>query len=307
MKPKAASPALGLLWSVALAALLWIALALGKRYENQQLVSLKWDDELAAAWVTEDWPATAMYRIKSSGWNLLWLSLKNPQIHLSSTPNLGENAFIDLMDPSLKRQVFGAKVDLLSAQPDKISLLQPGVNSVKVPVQLRAEWLFKEGYGALSRAVLQPDSVQVQGPSVVLDTLQSWPSLPINAEDISQTITRSVDLQPGGALGIRTVPNKVNLSMEVDRFTEAVLSIPVSVPVATGLSTVPDRVDLHFRVALSQYGQISASDFRLEADLQHWEHSGSRWAELKMTRSPEALEVLHWYPQSVEVFYSHGY
>lgn len=97
-----------------------------------------------------------------------------------------------------------------------------------VPLRLQGEIFLQSAYKLEGPPKLQPDSVQIQGPEGVLDTLQAWYVLPPPTPQLSKDTTLSL-LIPDTLPNIRVSPRTALAFIQPRRYTQIEVSVPIEI------------------------------------------------------------------------------
>ncbi len=151
---------------------------------------------------------------------------------------------------------------------------------------------------------LEPDSVSVTGPDVILDTMTHVPTIQTDLGLLSKNYSDKVKLQMLHDLEYEV--SKVHCSIELERYTEVQLSIPIEVvnlPDSLSIRTFPDEIKLTCTVGLSKYDRMDNNMFRAVVD---YASVKDRINELDVSLSniPAYLLGYEYYPKSVEFLIS---
>jgi len=180
----------------------------------------------------------------------------------------GRHAFstLDLLARLWKRE---GKLSPVIVEPDSIIVDLSPRTSKLVPLTHNISTIIDRPFGIKGGIVIQPDHVLLLGPDNIL-------------EQVSEIRTAEIEIQPGagenfGGVGLlNPFPGEITLDipytyyyMNVVEYTEAVYSIPVSIPVHQRrmLELIPAEVEVKFAVPLYLYDRVSPDDFLLKAEL----------------------------------------
>ncbi|TAE48037.1 MAG: hypothetical protein EAZ89_16170 [Bacteroidetes bacterium] len=97
-----------------------------------------------------------------------------------------------------------------------------------VVLRLQGELSLQSAYKLEGPPLLQPDSVQVQGPEGVLDTLQAWYVVPPPTLPISSDTTLSL-LIPDTLPNIRVSPGSARAQIQPRKYTQIEVSVPIEI------------------------------------------------------------------------------
>lgn len=207
------------------------------------------------------------------------------------------------MKDQVSRQL-PAELQLLEIKPDtlKFQFARKVSRMVKIVPDFRyqvdKQFTLKDGIR------LVPDSVEVTGPDIILDTLHYVYTLKSDLGLISRNYSDKVKLErvPGLEYG----RSKVDCSLELERFTEVQLSIPIEVlnlPDTITLQTFPSRVKLTCKVGLSKFERVDGSLIRAVVDYSDTGDQ-TKLLEVGIQNIPVYLLSYEYYPKTVEFLMS---
>lgn len=192
----------------------------------------------------------------------------------------------------------------ISVKPDTIKL-DFGLSSHKrVPVILHSNISFNQQYRQSGKTILQPDSVDISGSAMIVDTIQSITTEELTLKNLNESAAQKVKL---------ILPNGVNcglqftdVSINVEKFTENTLEIPikqVNVPDSVTLRIFSQNVTVRYNVSWNNYKKISKEMFTAIVDYN--ELTGivrPKYLPVKISKMPENMGVtnLALQPEAVE-------
>jgi len=147
----------------------------------------------------------------------------------------------------------------------------------------------------------EPDSLAVEGPAMVLDTLQAIPTEHAEYRDVDRSFAEKIRLQP--IAGLIYPVKKVVLHVEVEQYTEAVFTLPVEVlhlPDSVELRLFPPKVKVSFRVGLGRYKKITSDMFRVTVDYRDLLQGKPSRLTVHLDKQPPRIENVRLEPERVE-------
>jgi len=147
---------------------------------------------------------------------------------------------------------------------------------------------------------LSQDSIWVSGPNVVLDTLSFIYTERKEMGLLSKGFSEKVRLKEIPELEYDR--SKVTCTLELERFTEVQLTIPIEVlnlPDDIVLQTFPSRIKLTCKVGLSKYERMDGNLFRAVVDYAQIDDR-SKVANVSVQNIPYYLLSYEYYPKTVE-------
>jgi len=171
---------------------------------------------------------------------------------------------------------------------------------VKVPLSLN----FRENYVQYGELKILPKTIEIFGPSHVLDTLSYVYTDVLAQDDIIEDIDASLHVRlPHELLSTRDL--EVQVSQEVARFTQINKVIPIklkNVPKGKELRIKPSQVDLSYWVAMKDVDKVKASDFEIYCDYNEVAMTQSAVLNvfLDKDKTPSIVQRVKYHPSTIE-------
>ena len=147
---------------------------------------------------------------------------------------------------------------------------------VKVPVIASLDLTFRPQYMQVGQVRLRPDSIRVYGPVKEIQRVTEVRARSISFHAVTKNLQGSAALEP--VPGLRFEPDAVAYDVEVDRYVETTLTLPVTavhVPVGHNLMILPSQVEITFRSSFRpRGGRITAEDLSLQVDYRDYAGAG---------------------------------
>ena len=148
---------------------------------------------------------------------------------------------------------------------------------VKVPVAASLDLDFRPQYMQVDDVRLNPDSVLVYGAVKELQRLTQVRTRRISFPSVDKTLQGYVELEP--LPGFRMDVDRVSYEIEVDRYVESSVTLPVTVkgtPAGRTLMVLPSQVEVIYRAPFHpRGGRIVADDLTLVVDYADFAGAGS--------------------------------
>lgn len=196
------------------------------------------------------------------------------------------------------------ELQLLEIKPDTLHFQFARKITRRVKIRPDFQYQIDNQFTIKDGIILEPDSVDVTGPDLILDTLAYVYTVRSDLGNISRNYSDKVKLKR-----IRDLEygrSKVNCSFELERFTEVQLTIPVEVlnlPDSISLQTFPSRVKLTCNVGLSKYDRVNGSQVRAVVDYSKIEE-GTKLLDVNVQNIPLYLLSYEYSPKTVEYLMS---
>jgi hypothetical protein len=197
---------------------------------------------------------------------------------------------------------------IMRVWPDTLFVRLSEKFSGMLPIRPRAEISYERRYGSYGPLRLRPDSVWVEGPRQLLDTLSFVETETLILRDLNQTIeVQAAIVPPDPHPSVRVVPDRTNLVVPVGEFTEASLEVELTVHcpdtlnghMGERLRLFPQKVQLTILVALKDYGRVNPSLFSAMVICPDASREGSQ-LEVVVDRYPDFVRVESIRPSTVD-------
>lgn len=257
-------------------------------------------------------------RVRGNGYTLLNNKLNPPSLELNVNDfSLGSQSIDSLSLYLISRQakeIFAAELskknndplEILSTYPDTIvfNFLKTSTKKVTVvPKFTDEENLYARQYMLNGSISVIPEKIIAVGPFSIVDTLSQVYTHEINLVSLKDTATKKVKLSP--VQGVRFLDEKIKITIPVDKYTEELIEIPISVknlPDSLYLKVFPRTVKIRYDVTLSQYDKVEMSLFKPYVDYK--EAASATTSEQKIhvyiDSVPKQAHAIDIYPKSVE-------
>ena len=300
-----------LLFSVFLliSAAIWFLNALGKNYTSVIEYPMRYSDFPEDKVFVGELPENLDLQINAHGYALLRYKMFRKPVPISF--NVSAFNYSRGLDSSstyiltrylrdqISRQLPG-ELTLLEIKPDTLHFRFADKVSRRVRIEPDFTYTIVKQFTIKDNIILTPDSVEVTGPDLILDTLKYVLTEHQDLGELTRNFSDKVRLRPMADLSYDV--SRVDCSIELERFTELQVSVPIAVlnlPDSIVLQTFPSSVTLNCRVGLSKYDWIENYPFRAVVDYQKIEDRVPT-LNVSIQDPPEYLLGYEYYPKSVE-------
>ena len=139
-----------------------------------------------------------------------------------------------------------------------------------IPVNLKSDLTFADGYELKEAINISPDSILIKGPESVLDTISFVSTALFQKKQLNSSIKEIISIEKfSKESNIRTQQDKIEISAIVEEFTEGEIEVPVTLinsPKNNSINTFPKLVKITYKVALSNFNKVTSSAFLIECD-----------------------------------------
>ena len=234
--------------------------------------------------------------LSSYGFKFLKYYLTNPEVtvDLNDLENM-DNRYVWTNSAGLAHlnSQFNESVKILAVKPETV-VFRDDVSGIKmVPVQLNSEVNFAPGYDILNGFKVNPDSIKIIGPKIVLDSIKIIQTDTIRLSEINSDINRLLSLVlPDSSQTVVYSHKKVNIKGQVEKFTEGTVEVPVdlvNVPNDVKVNYFPKTINVMYYTSLSNFKNIKNSDFIVECDFNNLTEE-STFLEPRLIKYPEDVK-----------------
>lgn len=288
-----------------IAAGFWLLQTLNNDYETEFSIPVRLRNVPENVVITSEPVSEVRVRVRDKGTVLLNYMLGKkfyPVIlDFKNYTNMGNH--VQVQTSQVQKWITGqlnASTALLSMKPDTLEYYYSTGVSKMIPVKLCGNVSAGEQY-YLPDTLFTPDSVRVYAPSDALDTMKVAYTLPLNLDNITDTLEREVTLSaPKGA---KYIPASVKLTLPVDMYTEKTVEVPlrgVNFPADKVLRAFPSKIKISFQVGMGRFRQITADDFHLVVSYEELVRLGSEKYTVKLRTLPEGVSHVRFNPEQVD-------
>jgi len=193
---------------------------------------------------------------------------------------------------------------ILDIDPDTLFLNYSKKSKKSVQVKVPLNLNFRENYEQYGSFKISPNTIDVYGPSHILDTLSFVYTNILNQHDIFQDINTTLKIQlPNKDLSINY--SDVNFIQEVARFTQISRLIPINlknVPKGKELRIKPSEVELSYWVAMQDVDKINSSDFVIYCDYNEVDMTENAILNVFIdeSKTPSIVQKVKYHPSNIE-------
>ncbi|MFH2144008.1 MAG: CdaR family protein [Bacteroidota bacterium] len=198
------------------------------------------------------------------------------------------------------QKFFSSDIEITAISPDSLYFNLAEMGEKKVPVFSNVKVNLEKQYKIKDEILIQPDSVTITGPLSILDTMNYVKTTNNVLNNVNKSIQMNVAILNYDNIEIsRSI---VKLLIEVEKFTEKSIKIPVEViniPDSLTIEFFPKDVNITFMVGLSQFADIDSNSFRVVTDYQKIENNLGNKLKLNLVKHPENADNIDFNPKSI--------
>ena len=251
--------------------LFWFLIKFSKEYTYYIEYPVEFINQPIDKYLKDEPLSNLKVKVNGYGFNFLKETFSNRSIEVdvSKLQRMNSNTYFWL--PQAERSNIAVELNgfsILEIDPDTLFLNFSNKTRKSVQVKVPLNLNFRENYEQYGSFKISPNTIDVFGPSHILDTLSFVYTNVLNQNDIVQSINSSLKIQLPNKL-LSTKDFDINVIQEVARFTQIIKRIPIklkNVPKGKELRIKPAEVELSYWVAMKDVDKINASDFVIYCD-----------------------------------------
>jgi len=254
-----------------ISAFLWLLIKLSAEYEISVDIPLKYSDFPQGQTLINQPDSSINIRVRDHGFDLLGISLFGfyDELYLSvAGMNSNKKNTYHSKSYILSKDLFARiKENFKSAtqisiiEPDSLILIFEKQASKKVRIFANTQINLSPQYQLKQKEVLSPDSIMVYGSYDDIKNIDSVFTEESIINDISSPI--SVDLKLIIPKNIHADHQTAKLVADVEKFTEAIIKIPIDVSFAhdQNIRVFPNHIQIKYAVSFEKFNEISPDSF----------------------------------------------
>jgi len=282
------------LFFLSVSGLFWLVITVTETYEREFSVPLRLVNVPKDIVVTSEVDDTVKVTIRDKGYILLAYkyTLTDDPISIDYKLHAPKDEKSTVSTSELQKLIYqqlSKSSRIISMKPDRLVYYFTRGKSKTVPLRLNGKIVMGQSH-YVSRIVFSPERVDVYARKSLLDSIHYAFTENMVISNLTDTIVRTVALKK--VLGAKFVPSEVKVTIYPDILTEANVEVPitaVNMPVGKTLRTFPSRVKVLFVTGVGNVRNISANQFRVEADYSDIEAHPSEKCSLSLVAMPQGV------------------
>ncbi|MGC8865388.1 MAG: CdaR family protein [Bacteroidales bacterium] len=195
----------------------------------------------------------------------------------------------------------GTQVSLIS--PDTLHLVLEKRLTRRLPVKPQVEVELPQGMMLADSIRVSPSSVEITGPVSIVESLSFVSTARARLGLLSNDANLTLPLQkPVAGLPFLMEPAEVEVTVTVDKFTEGVAEVPVSLAdsATCKLRLIPDKVKLHLVMPMRRYKDFDPTSCLAQVSCPSSEVTNIKTLPVKLVKLPSFVKCIEIEPPVVE-------
>ena len=294
---------------VLIATVLWFLNALSKDYSTLVSYPVKYMNPPSHQFLANRPPTKLELKVEAHGFTLL-----RHKLSFSFSPiilNLNnitkdiqpQNGTYEIQSSILLHRIrsqVSNEITILEIHPDVIPIKLDSLKSKTVPVKANVEITFQPQFNLKEPVSMAPKKINITGPSSVIDTIVNLNTEKVVYKEVDRNVEKNVKILHPAKTEIN--PEKVLLKIDVEKYTEKEIRIPVLVrnkPDNVNIKLFPSEVKVTCLVGLSEFENLTADDFKAVVDFNNT-NNDTKNLNVKIEQKSSFIQLVRFAPESVE-------
>ncbi len=292
-----------------IASSLWFLNALSEDYTTTITYPVKYINPPSNQFLSNQPPSQLHLKVYAHGFTLLRnklnfsfspiiLNLTNITQNIEPSSNgfrINTNSFIRQISDQVS-----SEITINNIQPEIFYVVLDSLKTKLVSLKTDFELSFKPQFNLKEPVILNPKQVEITGPAAVLDTIFFLNTEKRNIDKLDAEISLTLEIIHPENTTIK--PEKTEVKIPVEKFTEKELVIPIQIKNNSdtfNIKLFPSEIKLAVLVGLSEFEEIDASKFEVFVDYKDIKAEAENLEITVHSKLPN-VQIIRFIPASVE-------
>ena len=284
----------------------WFLVKLSENYVTQTAFRLQFAEVPAEKWVSSDELSSKMSLNIDGFHTLRYMMIREPNrlvtIPLDEVSYRLENGNTYSFSSQYVAERVAERLDIntsdITMTESKVYFTMDELKSKVVPVAFCSDIRTQRQFGLYGIPTIEPASVTIFGPEEVIDTVRTVRTMKVSKDNISESFSESVALDMLNGR-IRSNTKEVKVTVEVEKYTEMDVEVPIRVSDSLKLRFFPETMSVKCLVAMRDYASITPESFTVAVDRQQLK-AMQPLLDVNLASWPPTVQVLSTRPDKVE-------
>jgi len=292
--------------------LVWLVIKLSKEYSLIINWPVSYQNVPAGKVLALKSDTSLLFQIRGKGFDLLRTYFNGP----SQRVNVDLSKLRFLRDKGILRNAYLLTYDiktilasqlqldegLISIKPDTLFFHLAPMRSKRLPVIAPIRYTTAPSFGLYGNIVIKPDTIRVEGPAALIDTMKFIKTKKIKLDALEATSnTKTYLSERYKNLPLNFSHQTFQVKIPIEKYTEATVTVPIaSSNDSCRMRFFPEKINIICQVAMRDYKRLEPSVFKLSVDCDAALKSNSRFISPHLVTSPDYLKVIRMEPALVE-------
>ncbi len=251
--------------SIIFSVIIWGTISLSEEYYANVNVPLRVVGFPQGYTIGNDIPENITIKLRGIGWKLFSVNIgKDVTYNISVRGDSGLKQ-IKLMDHLTDNRWMLSELDIIDIVPNSLSISIERRVKKKLPIVADLSLEFKAGYGLAKQVVLEPDSVVIDGPQSVVNSLTEIKTKAIKLSSLDKFTTKNIGFAyiPGTSFGSKFITVSLDIQRIVDKQFDDIDVEVLDVPPERDVILLPNKISCNVRGGIDILGKLDKGQFRV--------------------------------------------
>ncbi len=290
---------------------IWMLIKLSQHYSSEILIPVTYSKIPEGKIMVSKADTTIRIGITAQGFSLAWIkyfSRKAPiNVNLSNFRLRQQmHQYVSLVNTEVWAKQFseqydpGGKIDYIL--PDTIAFYFEDRYFKEVPVETDIAIKFRKQYFAYDTLSITPKRVTISGLNKNISQVEF-----VNFTNLHENLNKNIALKnPVLTADIMLDPDEVNVKLQVEKFTESKIEVPIikiNEPDNRRVKIFPDKATITYLVALKDYTKMSADMFSCRVNLSEIDKRPDNKLDISLSSHPQFIKIVNIEPAEVDYLF----
>jgi hypothetical protein len=250
--------------SIAFSVIIWGTISLSEEYYANVNVPLRVVGFPKGFTIGNEIPDNITIKLRGIGWKLFAVNIGKDVAYNISVNGDSGIIQIKLMDHLTDNRWMLSELDIIDIIPNSLLLSIERRIKKKLPIVADLSLDFKAGYGLAKQVVLEPDSIVIDGPHSVVNSLTEIKTKEIKLSSLDKLTIKNIDFiyLPGTSFGTKFVSVNLDIQRIVDKQFDDIDVEVLDVPPDRDVILLPSKISCNVRGGIEILGKLEINQFR---------------------------------------------
>lgn len=298
---------------LAISSFIWMLIKLSGMYSSSILIPVTYSEIPEGKILVNNVDTTLEIGITEQGFSMAWIkyfSQKPPlRINLKNYRLRQQmHQYVSMVNTDAWAQEFSQQYHLEGnidyILPDTIAFYFEDRYTKEVPVIPNIDIRFSKQYFAYDTLSINPQKVTISGLNKNISPVEAVKTVPVSFTNLNENLDKNIALQkPVSTADIILTPEEVNIKLQVEKYTESKIKIPIiqiNKPEDQRVKIFPDKATITYLVALKDYKKMSEDMFSCRVDLADVGLRDDNKLDISLSSHPQFIKIVSIEPAEVD-------
>lgn len=257
---------------IGIAFVFWVATKMSKNYETDIEINVSFTPPTENNILTKTPPQKLDVTLKSTGWNLMFQSLrrKKPTLKYILSSDTLQEFRLQQLTRDIKNEL-RSDIQISTITPEYIPLVLDERVQKRIPIRVNPLISVASQYLQSAPISIRPDTILIKGPASVLRQINQWETAPLVFDQLKTRQTDDIPLRPFSNGQVVFEPQKVIYDIIVEQLTERIIDVPLVIigKQQDRIILYPSSIKARCTLGLSNYERLSPEQFKIIVNISN--------------------------------------